>query len=154
MAGEALAVTMLITPAVIHSRRAKLHCSRSERHFARLGATVAHHQGVPMLATLAVMALNVIVDLGPERFAQHPPCALARDLMEQQKLLTCSLSSRFSTTFSIGGVSLPPGSHRVLAFAHAEGYAAFFKRVSHPQLSVIAPRGVTVDRQPAPRGEA
>jgi hypothetical protein len=33
----------------------------------------------------------------------------------------------------------PPGSHRVLAFARAEGYAAFFMRASHPQPSVIAP---------------
>jgi hypothetical protein len=32
-----------------------------------------------------------------------------------------------------------PGSHRVLAFARAEGYAAFFMRASHPQPSVIAP---------------
>ena len=41
-----------------------------------------------MLIPLAVMAFNVIVDLGPERFDQHPPCALARDLIQQQKLLT------------------------------------------------------------------
>ena len=31
----------------------------------------------------------------------------------------------FSITFSIGGVLLPPGSHRGRV-AHAEGYAAFF----------------------------
>src|SRR5713101_6395585 len=31
---------------------------------------------------------TVVSSLGPERFDQHPPCALARDLIQQQKLLT------------------------------------------------------------------
>ncbi len=30
----------------------------------------------------------MVSSLGPERFDQHPPCALARDLIQQQKLLT------------------------------------------------------------------
>jgi hypothetical protein len=106
-------VTILIPPAVIDSRCVKLHRSRSERHFARLGMTVAHHQGVLMLVTLAVMALNVIVDLGPERFAQYPPYALARDLIQQQKLLTClpliPTSRLPSASVASPSTRLPPG---------------------------------------------
>jgi hypothetical protein len=116
---------MLIPPAVIDSRRVKIHRSRSERHFARLGATVAHHQAVPMLVTLAVMALNVIVDRGPERFAQHPPYALTRDLIQQQKLLTASLSSHFSTTFSIGGVSFHPDPTGICVCSTRKGTPPF-----------------------------
>ena len=76
-------MTMFITPAVIDPRRAKLHCSGSQRHFARLGVTVAHHQGMPLLVALAAIALNIIIDFGPQRFAQHPPGTLARDLVQQ-----------------------------------------------------------------------
>src|ERR1700693_3631488 len=34
------------------------------------------------------MAFDVIVGLRPECFDQHPPCALARDLVQRQKLLS------------------------------------------------------------------
>jgi hypothetical protein len=40
---------------------------------------------------------------------------------------------------SIGGVSLPTRLPPGGCVAHAEGYAAFFMRASHPQLSVITP---------------
>jgi hypothetical protein len=75
-------MTMFITPAVIDARCPQLHGSCSQRHLARLGATVAHHQGVSLLVTLVAMALNVIVNLSLQCFHQHPPCTLARDLIQ------------------------------------------------------------------------
>src|SRR6516162_3404887 len=88
MAGEALTATRLIQPAVIDARCLELHCPRSERHLASLAMTIAHHQGVALLVTLAAMALDVIIDFSLECLEQHPPCTLARDLVQPQKLLT------------------------------------------------------------------
>src|SRR5947209_16659733 len=102
MAGEALASTGLVQPAVIDARRLELHCPCSQRHLASLGVTIAHHQGVPLLVALAAIALEVIIDFSLECFEQHPPCTLARDLVQWQKFLT-------------RGVSLPPGYHRAVA---------------------------------------
>ena len=75
-------MTILVTPAVIDARRTKLHCSRSQGHLARWGAAVAHYQGMPLLVTLAAMALDVIIDFGLECLDQNPPCTLARDLVQ------------------------------------------------------------------------
>jgi hypothetical protein len=35
-----------------------------------------------MLVAVAAMTLDVIGGLGPERFDQHPPCPLARDVVQ------------------------------------------------------------------------
>src|SRR5690348_3307936 len=88
MTGETLAATRLIQPAVIDARRVELHCPRSERHFTSLAMTIAHHQGAPLLVTLAAMALEVIIDFSLECLEQHPPCTLARDLVQPHRLLT------------------------------------------------------------------
>src|ERR1700747_3087561 len=138
MTREALAMTILITPAGIDPRRFKLHRSCSQRQLARLSAAVAHHQGVPLLATLAAMELDVIIDFGLECFDQHPPCTLARDLVQQQKLLTrfpsIPLLDYFQHRWRLPSNPAPTGR---LHLVHAEGYAAFFMCASDPQLSVI-----------------
>lgn len=95
-----------------------------------------------MLVAFAAMTLDVIGGLGSQRFDQHPPCALAHDLVQQLKLRSCFpviplvdyLQHRWR-------LPTKPGSHRVWAFAYAEGCAACFMRASHPQPSVIAQLG-------------
>ncbi len=87
-AGEAPATSLFITAAVIDPRCLKLYCPRSQRKLAPLAPAVAHHQRASLLVALAPMALDVIVGLRLKRFDQHPPCALARDLIQRQKLLT------------------------------------------------------------------
>ena len=65
-------------------------------------------------ASRAAMALDVIVGLSPERFAQHPPRALARDLIQQQNLLTrfpriLLLLDYFRYRWRLLPIRLPPG---------------------------------------------
>jgi hypothetical protein len=74
--------------AVIDPRGLKLYRPRSQGKLAPLGPAVAHHHRASVLVALAAMSLYVIVGLRPERFDQHPPCALARDLVQRQTLLT------------------------------------------------------------------
>src|SRR6202022_4087554 len=130
--------SLFITAAVIHSRRLKLHRPGSQGKLARLGPAVAHHQPASVLVALAAMALDVIVGLSPQRFHQHPPCALARDLVQQQKLLTrfprILLLDYLQHRWRLLPTRLPPG----FALLTRKGYAAFFMRASDPQLSVIA----------------
>jgi hypothetical protein len=57
--------------------------------------TIAHHQGVALLVTLAAMALDLIIDFSLQCLRQHPPCTLARDHVQSQKLLTCFPSIPF-----------------------------------------------------------
>jgi hypothetical protein len=40
-------------------------------------------KAVPLLVTLAAMALDVIIGFSLECFDQHTPCTLARDLVRQ-----------------------------------------------------------------------
>src|ERR1700687_1376838 len=82
------AASLLILPAIVDPRRLKLHGSRAQGKLAPLAPAVAHHQRTSLLVALAALALDVIVGLRLKRFAQHPPCALARDLVQRQKPLT------------------------------------------------------------------
>jgi len=91
-----------------------------------LATAVAHYQRASVLVALAPMALDVIVDLRLKRFHQHPPCALARDLVQRQKLLTgfpCILLLDYLQHRWRPPSNPAPTGVRV---AHAEGYAAFF----------------------------
>src|ERR1700757_2397858 len=126
MAGEALAATRFITPAVGDPRRSELHGACSQCQLARSGATIAHHQGVPVLVALAAMTLNVIVDFNSERFAQHPPCTLACDLVQQQELLTRFLSIPL-LDYLQHRWRLPsnPVSHRAVALLTQKGTPPF-----------------------------
>jgi len=116
VASETLAATRFIEPAVIDPRRVELHRPGAERHLASWRVTIAHYQGMPLRVTLTAMAL---------------------DVTSPKSSSPASLSSRFSTTFSTGGVSLPTRPLPGGCVAHAEGYAAFFMSASDPQLSVI-----------------
>jgi hypothetical protein len=53
-------------------------------HLAGLVGAVAHHEPPPVLVALVVERGDVGVDLGPQRFGQHPPGALADDLVDQR----------------------------------------------------------------------
>jgi len=88
VARKALAASLFITATVIDPRCLKLYRPRPQGKLAPLGLTVAHHQRASVLVALATMALDVIVGLRLKRFDQHPPGALARDLIQRQKLLT------------------------------------------------------------------
>ena len=46
---------------------------------------VAHHQPTPVLVALAGEPGDVGVDLGLQRFGQHPPGTLADDLIDQRR---------------------------------------------------------------------
>jgi hypothetical protein len=83
MAGEALAMTMFIPPAVSDPQRTKLHRARAQRQLARAGVAIAHHPGVPLFVARAAMALDIIINLRLECCDQHPPGTLARDLVQQ-----------------------------------------------------------------------
>src|SRR5689334_9793754 len=123
MAGETLASTRLIKPAIIDARCLELHRPGPERYLASLAITIAHHQRVPLFVALAAMALHVIVDFSHKRFHQHPPCTLARDLIQQRMLLTrfpsILLLDYLQHRWRLPSARLPPGS----CVAHAEGYA-------------------------------
>ena len=104
MAGEALALTMLNTPPVINL--VKLHWCRSQRHLARLGATIAHHQSVPMLvARAAITLLDLSGGLGSERFDQL--CPPARAISSHSK------SSSPASLSRLPSASVASPSHRL-----------------------------------------
>src|SRR5207237_5502992 len=84
------------------------------------------------------MALHVIVGLRLKRFDQHPPGALARDLIQRQKLLTGFPRSRLldylQHRWRPPSTRLPPG----FALLTQKGTPPFSCRLD-PQLLVIAP---------------
>ena len=69
---------------VVDPRRGHLDRARAGQHLAGLVGAVAHHQPPPVLVALAGVAGDVGVDLGLQRFGQHPPGALADDLVDQR----------------------------------------------------------------------
>jgi hypothetical protein len=67
-----------------HPRRRDLDRARAGEDLAGLVAAVAHHQPPPALVALAGELGDVGIDLGLQRFGQHPPRALADDLVDQR----------------------------------------------------------------------
>jgi hypothetical protein len=126
LAGEALAAPLFIAAAVSDPRRLYFHGSCSQRDFPDRGAAVAHHQGMSIFIARAAMALGVSVGLRLQRRHQHPPRALARDLVQRPKLPArfpiVPLLDYLQPRWPPPSTRLPPG----VACAHAEGYAAFF----------------------------
>jgi hypothetical protein len=73
-----------IGAAVVDPRCDHLHRTGRGEHLAGLVAAVAHHQPPPVLITLAGEPGDVGVNLGLQSFGQHPPGALADDLVDQR----------------------------------------------------------------------
>ena len=48
-------------------------------------SAIAHHQPPPGLVALAGVAGDVVIDLGLQRLGQHPPGALADDLVDHRR---------------------------------------------------------------------
>src|ERR1700719_2014122 len=136
MARKALAPSLFITATVIDPRRLKLYRPRSQGKLSPLGPTVAHHHRASVLVALATMALDVIVGLRLKRFDQHPPGALARDLIQRQKLLTGFPRSRLldylQHRWRPPSTRLPPG----FALLTQKGTPPFSCRLD-PQLLVV-----------------
>src|SRR6266852_5053167 len=133
-------------------KRRRLPCSSRRRSLTRgaLSSTVPvpkvslrpwprplRTQRASLLVALAAMALDVIVGLRLKRFDQHPPGALARDLIQRQKLLTGFPRSRLldylQHRLRPPSTRLPPG----FALLTQKGTPPFSCRLD-PQLLVIA----------------
>ena len=70
---------------VVDPRRDHLDRAGRGQHLAGLVGAVAHHQPPAVLVALAGELGDVGVDLGLQRLGQHPPGALADDLVDQRR---------------------------------------------------------------------
>jgi hypothetical protein len=83
--GEPAAFARLrVGAAVVDPRRDHLDRAGRGQHLAGLVDAVAHHQPAPVLIAFVVELGDVGVDLGLQRFGQHPTGALADDLVDQR----------------------------------------------------------------------
>ena len=80
-----------VDPAVVHPRRADDHRASSGGDLALAGVAVAHHQPPAALVPLGGIGGEIVVDLGFQGGGQHPPGALAHDLIEVQAQLARGL---------------------------------------------------------------
>jgi len=71
--------------AIVDPRRHHLDRAGRGQHLPRLVGAVAHHQSPPVLVALADVAGDVGVDLGLQRLGQHPPGALAHELVDHSR---------------------------------------------------------------------
>jgi hypothetical protein len=72
--------------------------------------TVAHDHPVAALIALADVAGDVVVHLGLQRLGQHPPSALADELVDQRRRATrhpSRISARTSRNYREHGSYLP-----------------------------------------------
>jgi hypothetical protein len=87
VAGETLAVALLIATAVVVPGCLHFHGSSSQGDLAGGGVPIAHHQGMPFFIALPAMPFHVVVGLSPKRRHQHRLRSLTRDLVQQPTFL-------------------------------------------------------------------
>jgi hypothetical protein len=80
-----------VSPTVVHPRRAHRNRPSHRRDLTLARVAVAHHQPPAVLVTLGQVGGEVGVDLGLQRGGQHPPGALARQLVQVQAQLVMRL---------------------------------------------------------------
>ena len=73
-----------VDPAVIHPRRPHRDRTRGSHHLALAGMAVADHQPPATLIPRGGVRGQVVVDLGLQGGGQHPPGALAYQLVQVQ----------------------------------------------------------------------
>jgi hypothetical protein len=74
----------LLDALVVDSRRVDLDRAGGGEHLARNRVAVAHHQAVAVLVELVGVRVDVGGDLGLQRRRQHPPRAVAHNVVEQR----------------------------------------------------------------------
>jgi hypothetical protein len=80
-----------VSATVVHPWRAHLHPTRGGQHLARAGVAVAHHQPPATLIPLGGVGGQGGVDLGLQGGGEHPPGALAHQLVHAQAQLVMRL---------------------------------------------------------------
>ena len=76
--------------AVVDPGRDHLDRPRRGEDLAGLVGAVAHHQPAPVLVALAGELGDVGVDLGLQRFGQHPTGTLANQLVDQRATIAAA----------------------------------------------------------------
>ena len=103
---------------------------------------VAHHQPAPVLVALVGELGDVGVDLGLQRLGQHPPGALADDLVDQRRRPSrrrgSSASAAPGTTVSTGR-TFPTGVGAPILLEGLKMIGRVRPLLAHPQVSSIAP---------------
>ena len=74
----------LVDTLVVDPRRNHLDRAGRGQHLPRLGSAVSHHQPVAVLVELVGVRLDIRGDLGLQRRGEHPPRAIAHDLIDQR----------------------------------------------------------------------
>ena len=80
-----------------------------------------------LFVPFTAMALEVVIDFSLECFEQHPPGTVAAISSNRKCSSPASLPSRFSTTFSVDNVSLPPA----VALLTQKGTPPFHARIPY-----------------------
>jgi hypothetical protein len=112
LAGEALAVTLLIDPPIIDARSLDLHRPRPQNDRPRLRLTVAHHQPMSSCVALLLVLLDVGGDLGFQGYLQHPPGPFSRQLVQRRPHRTLFPKRHLLLYLQHGCRLLPPVAKR------------------------------------------
>jgi hypothetical protein len=127
-----------IDPSVVHPRSDDFDLADPGGDGADRGVAVADYQPVTVLVDQLGVRTDVGLDLGLRRDRQHPPGALAEQLVQVQGQLGPRLVVNHYTHHR--GVPSPPALARRRPPTGQGGRYAALMPEAHPQVPTIAPR--------------